>query len=293
MADETIIETPPATDAPWHSAIFTPEGGFIDQWQTKLPAEYEDHRATLANYKDLGGLATALKENMTAARAKPAGLIVPPADAPAEVRSAYQLELRKLNGVPDSVDGYKLEKPATLPTGVEWSDDLAKGFAAKAHEWGLTPAQAEKALAFDMERLDAASKLQEKQHEELLAHERTEMTKRFGDKVDTVLMQASRLAATLNLPNAKELFDPRHPLFAGVDMAAAFAQLAGQVGEKSLVSGAAVNNMDPETMANDIMGNPNNPEHAAWKDSAHPQSAAVRAKVNDLFKRASAAAGKA
>lgn len=286
-ADTTQQTT--TTETPWHQSIFTPEGAFVDQWQTKLPAEYEEHRATLANFKDLKGLTSALKENMTAARAKPAGLVIPPADAPAEVQQAYHAELKKLYGVPESVDGYKLEKPADLPQGIEWNDDAAKQFASKAHELGLTPAQAQQLIAYDMERFGTASQQQAKQLEEVQAFERQEMAKRFGDKVDSTLSMAARLATTLNLSNAKELFDPAHPLFAGVDMAAAFAQLAGQLGEKSLVGVGAVSNMDPETMARDIMGNPNNPEYEAYRNADHPQSAAVRAKVSDLFKRASAA----
>lgn len=289
----TTTTTAAAPDTPWHSSIFTPEGGFVDQWQTKLPAEYEEDRAVLSNYKDLKGLAKALKENMTIARAKPPGLVIPSADAPPEEQTKFQAELRKLWGVPDSADGYKLEKPASLPAGVEWSDDLAKGFAAKGHELGLTPKQTQALVQYDLERLTTAQQKQEQEMTQIQEHERTEMARRWGDKVDETLMLATRLAVSKNLPNARDLFDPKHPLFAGVDIADFVADLARGVGERSLVPGAAINNLDPETMAKDIMNNPNNPDHAAWLSSDHPNAPAVRAKVNDLFKRASAQGGRA
>ncbi len=282
-----VAPATPAADAPWHSGIFTPEGTFVDQWQNKLPADFEEDRALLANYKDLKGLTKSLKENMTAARAKPAGLVIPPADAPPEEQAKFQSELKKLYGVPDSPEAYVLNKPENLPAGVEWSDDLAKGFQSKAAELGLTPAQAQALVQYDFERLQTAQAGQQQEMEKVQGHERAEMAKRWGDKVDQTLLQASRLAATLSLPNARELFDPKHPLFAGVDMAEAFSTLAGRLGEKQLVSGAAVNNMDPQTMANDIVSNPSNPEYAAFRDSSHPNSAAVRAKVDNLFKQAS------
>jgi hypothetical protein len=250
----------------------------------------EPHRAMLANYKDFGGIASALKDNMAAARAKPAGLIIPPADAPPEDQQKFQSELKRLYGVPDSVDAYKLEKPAVLPAGVEWNEDLAKGFAAKGHELGLTPAQTQELVKYDLDRLTQAQAQQSAQAEEMQKFEQQEMAKRWGNNVDKTLLQASRLAATLSLPNARELFDPKSPSFAGVDITEAFATMAERLGEKQLLPGAAVNNMDPATMANDIISNPNNPEYAAFRDSGHPMANQVRAKVEALFKQASRSA---
>ena len=279
--------TPVAAESPWQASIFNPEGGFVDQWQTKLPADYEEDRALLANYKDLKGITKALKENMTAARAKPAGLVIPTNDAAPEVQQAYHAELKRLYGVPDGADGYKLEKPAVLPAGVEWNDEAAKGFAAKAHEFGLTTAQAQQLIQYDMDRFGSATVARDAEAKQLQEFEKSEMAKRWGDKVDHTLNLAARMAIKLNLPNSRELFDPNSPLFAGVDMASAFAQMAQQTGEQHLPTGAAVASMDPETMAKDIMGNPSNPEYAAFRNANHPQSAAVRAKVSQLFKQGS------
>ena len=278
----------PPVDAPWQQSIFTPDGQFVPEWQTKLPADFEEDRALLANFKDLKGITKSLKENMTAARAKPAGLTIPAADAAPEVQAAYQAELKKLYGVPETVDGYKFDKPAALPEGVEWSDDAAKAFANKAHELGLTPQQAQALVQYDMDRLTGATAAQQAEAAQLAEYERGEMAKRWGDKVDTHLSLAARLATTMNLPNARELFDPKSPLFAGVDMTAAFAQLAGQLGEAKLVSGAAVANLGPEQLAKSIMGDKSNPEHEAFRNASHPNSAAVRAKVAALWKQASA-----
>lgn len=260
----------------------------MDQWQTKLPPAMEPHRAMLANYKDFPSLAKALADNMTAARAKPAGLIIPPADAPPEEQAKYQAELKRLYGVPDSAEGYKLEKPATIPAGLEWNDEMANGFKAKAAELGLTPAQAQALVQYDFERLSGMQAKQSAEMDQLAQSERAEMARRWGDQVDATLNLATRAALhpRINLPNAQALFDPKSPEWAGPDIADAFATFGRMIGEQQLPTSAAVNNMDPETLAKDIIGNPSNPEYEAFHKSDHPNSRSVREKVDQLFRRA-------
>ena len=94
--------------------------------------------------------------------------------------------------MPETVDGYKFDKPAALPEGVEWSDDAAKAFANKAHELGLTPQQAQALVQYDMDRLTGATAAQHAEAAQLAEYERGEMAKRWGDKVDTHLSQIGR-----------------------------------------------------------------------------------------------------
>jgi len=279
VTPDTPPVTPPA-DTPWQAAIFNPDGSFVERWQEKLPADLESHRALLANFNSLGGLAKALSDNMTAARAKPAGLAIPPPDAPPEAKAAFEAELRKLYGVPESADGYKLEAPAGLPEGVAWSPETAATFAAKAHELGLNPQQAQALIQFDLDRVAEIQQAQKQEMEQVMASEREAMAKRWGPAVDQRLHQAQRLAVTLGLPNPAELFDPAHPLFAGVDMADAFVTMAERLGEKAIVPGAAVNNFDPRTQALHIMET-----DPAFRDPNHPNHRAVTERVTALYKQ--------
>lgn len=279
VTPDTPPVTPPA-DTPWQAAIFNPDGSFVERWQEKLPADLESHRALLANFNSLGGLAKALSDNMTAARAKPAGLVIPGEDATPEAKAAFDAELRKLYGVPADAAGYKLEAPAGLPEGVTWSPETAATFAAKAHELGLNPQQAQALIQFDLDRAAEFQTAQKAEMDQVMASEKEAMVKRWGPEVDQKLHTAQRLAATLNLPNPAELFNPAHPLFAGVDMADAFVRIAAQLGEKSLVAGPAVQNFDPVTQARHIMAT-----DPAFLDSNHPNHAAVTQRVADLYKQ--------
>lgn len=63
---------------------------------------------------------------------------IPKEDAPPEEREAF---LNKL-GRPEKADGYQLEAPKDMPEGLPYDGELAASFKAKAHELGLTQAQA-------------------------------------------------------------------------------------------------------------------------------------------------------
>lgn len=282
----TTQQAPPGTPAaePWHQKAFNADGTFAPKWQTHLPADYEDLRGIAAQHGDLKGILGALRDNMTAARAKPHGLTVPAEDAPQEVKDAYNSELKKLWGVPAAPEDYKLAAPAQVPEGLEFNPEMAAQFSSFAHELGLTKAQADKLLEYDMGRLSGAQQLQKQQQEELATAERAEMQKRWGDRVDETLLTAKRVAHTL--PEADKLFDPKSPMFVGVELTDFMAKLAPVLGEDRIGSVASVANMDPGTMATDIMTNPNNPEYTAYRNAEHPNSAAVRAKVDELLKRA-------
>jgi hypothetical protein len=272
----------PAPDpTPWHASIFTGEGAFVDGWQSKLPDAMEPYRGTLANFKDMPTLAKALHDNMAAARSK-GGLQALAPDATPEQQAAFDAELRRLGGVPADAAGYEFKAPDTLPAGVEWNAELATKFAADAHRLGLTPAQAEGILSMHTERLGAAVAEQTAQLEAYRKAEAETLTKLFGAKLDESLAKAARAATTLNVPGAAALMDPKNPLYVGADVVAAFVKMADHLGEKRMVSGAAVTNLDAGTMADDIMTNASNPDYAAYRNSSHPQHAATVQKVNQL-----------
>ena len=72
---------------------------------------------------------------------------VPGEDASDEDRAAFAKAL----GVPDTEDGYQFSLPEKMPENVQYDENLATSFKAKAKEIGLTPAQAQALHDFQME----------------------------------------------------------------------------------------------------------------------------------------------
>ena len=72
---------------------------------------------------------------------------VPGEDASDEDRAAFAKAL----GVPDTEDGYQFSLPEKMPENVQYDENLAASFKAKAKEIGLTLAQAQALHDFQME----------------------------------------------------------------------------------------------------------------------------------------------
>lgn len=272
-------QTPPS--APWHQSILTEDGKFAPNWHQQLPESMADFRAMAAQYQDLGALLKSHRDSMTAARSK--GLRIPGENATDEERQAFQTELRRLTGAPDSPDAYEIPAPEGLPQGLDWKQETA-AFRETAHKLGLNPDQAKAIVEFDMQRQQQAQQQLEQQRQQLIADEQAEMRKRWGDKADQALNEAARVGVAANLPS--EMFDPQSPMFVGVQIADAFRTLSQRLGEHRHVVAPSNSFMDPVSLAKDIMGNPNNPDYKAYNDSSHPNSAAVRARVAQLYKQA-------
>lgn len=125
-ADNAAPATPPADAAP-----STPPAA---DWRAALP---EDVRAapSMQKFKDPAELAKSYLEAEKLIGRK--GVIVPGEGATPEEVAAYRAAI----GVPEAPDAYGLAAPEGLPEGV-WNEESAKVYAAKAHELGLTGAQA-------------------------------------------------------------------------------------------------------------------------------------------------------
>lgn len=268
----------PAPDGPWHSRIFTPEGAFAPKWQDALPDEFADDRAMLAQFGDFKTMTKALRDNMTAARAKTDGMVkVPGAEATDEERAAFFAAL----GRPEKPEGYGLTKPEKLPDGVEWDEGMSGKFAEVAHKIGLTPAQAAALRDFQLSYVGEQAAASRNATLAAMEAEKAELKKTFGDGIGKAVESAQRLAQTNGFN--PEIFDPQSANFWGVEALAFASKMAGQLGEGKLLPGAAVTNMSPAMLAQDIMTNPENPDYKRYQ--AHDPATVAR--VTELMKRAS------
>jgi hypothetical protein len=247
--------------------ILSDDGKFADGWQDKLPAEYDQYKATLANFKDFSGLTKSLQDSMTAARAKTDGMVkLPAADAKPEEIAAYHKAL----GVPEK-----------LPEGMEWNQEFADDFSKTAHGLGLTPAQVQGLSKWHQERNVREHQQFEQTGSQEFEKQQQELKKAFGTDYEKRIIDAKRVAATIGL-------DPEtHPVFYRADTVLALTKMADMISEDKLVSVQQVaNNLTPETQAKDIMTNPGNPDYAAYNNPQDARNKEVVARVNGLFQRA-------
>lgn len=267
-------------DAP--AALINPDYTFREGWQNDLPDDqFADLKPTLANFRDLGSLGKALKDNMTKAREKTDGMVklpVPPAEGakPEEVE-AYKADLaayHKAIGIPEKPEDYGLKAPEQLPEGTHWQPEVAAEFAKVALELGLTPAQAKKLSEFQLgltanqyqQNLAALKAYDEQQDATIM--------KAFGDQADKRMIQAKQ--ACMTLFGSPDLPEDRAQLTIGL------AKLADLVSEDKLVSaGATANKLGPGAMAREIQMDPNSP----FNNPGHPRHKEQVAQVLELRKR--------
>ena len=284
MSDHAV-STPPADGGGAAPVVTTPtdpgqqstQGRWFDSFVATDPNAWNDHVPHLAQFKDPLAFVTSAKQAHTAARAKVEGMVkLPGEDATPEDIAAFHKSL----GVPDTIDGYGLTKPEKLPDGVQWNDEAATSYLAKAKEIGLTPQQAAALRDWQVELFgkDAASQIA--QQAEMAKAEKAALNERFGKNLDASVALAQRLAVSEGLPAT--VADPNSPDFWGVEFLSFAHRLAGKVGESKLVSLPAVSQLDPAAQADDIIKNPQNPYHARYQQGDKE----IAAMVKGLYQRA-------
>lgn len=131
MSDTATAPAPADNAAPATPPTEAPAPG---NWRDTLPAEIRD-APSLTKFQDPAALAKSYMEAEALIGRK--GVIVPGEKDGPEMMAKFRAAL----GVPDNPEDYKLTAPEGVPADV-WRPETAAGFQARAHELGLTPAQA-------------------------------------------------------------------------------------------------------------------------------------------------------
>ena len=263
---------------PYHSIFADEKGSFADGWQEHLKGdEFADLRATAANYNSFEKLLRGLKDSKTAAMARTEGMVrIPGENATPEEQAAFKAAL----GVPDSVDGYELPKPAGAPDDFQFDESVSTALREKALELNLSPAQLSGLVEFQFGLEQNGVAAQEKAQAQWLESERETLKRDFGNAFGEKTQLASRAAQTFGL-------DANNPIFGSAEVVKAFAAIGASISEAKLVSSESMKNtLGPESAADDIMRNESNPDYKAYRDSSHVRHKEVVAKVNDLMKLA-------
>jgi hypothetical protein len=232
------------------------KGAFKQGWVDTLPPDLKDYAGTLGKYPNVAELLRGHgnAQKLIGQRVAP-GVKVPGPDAKPEEIAAY----RKAIGVPDDVTGYGLKKPDALPEGVEWNEEEVGKFGALAHELGLTPAQAQKLVAFDTERMGKMNAGGKAKLDAFIAGERDALKKEWGENYQNNVGKALKAAELLGLDvNDAEIGN-------SAKMIKALHSAASLIQEDKFVASNKVGlGLTGADQAEDIRRNPANPWHAAY-----------------------------
>jgi len=255
----------PPVETPWHESIVTKSDDGTESladfstWRDKAPAP----------------LAKFIADNMTAARAKQAGITMPGPDDPPEAWDAVY----KAMGRPDTPDAYGFAKPEKMPDGVEWRDEDAAAYSQWAHAAGLNKTQASKMQELYTEHLGAQAAAMKAEGIKFVEAERAALKETYGATLADAAARAQQAAIAEGLD--PKLFDPTAAEFVGVHEFKLVASLTAQLA--SLSKGGSFG---------DVGKGPAASAGYEWAEAVtkgkHPDSAAYFAGDPDMKKRVDA-----
>lgn len=244
-------------------------------WKAALPDEVRN-APSMGKYATPADLAKGYLEAEKLIGKK--GVIMPGDNATPEEMKQFHAAL----GVPDTVEGYDLKAPEGLPEGV-WNEEAAKGFAAKAHELGLTPKQVREIAAWQAQNVAGAM-----QRAELEPDGRTwEQALRddWGTSYDANMETARRAAKEFGDEASLTKLGDRIGDAALVRM---FQRIGAKVAEDAPAGmGGAARQTAQESAQSQADAITRDAGGPYWNPQ-HPEHKATVQRVTDLLKRASA-----
>lgn len=238
---------------PWWNGILKDDGKIDVSKFDKLPDELKDSQAILKRYGTIEDVYKGLAHHARTAREK--GL-VPLRDGASEAEVADHLErLAKINGRPDTPEGYGLKRPDNVPED-QWDQGFVDGMAKVFHKHALSPAAVKEIFAtYDratnakLEELQAEAAQQD---EARFQAQQQKLKLEFGAFAQEKFHAAVRGARWMGI-------DPNSPLFkTNADLIIAAAKVGAEIEEAKFVDGgaAATFGADPEAEMQAMVSDP-------------------------------------
>lgn len=198
-AAETVLATQAAAEKPIEQAPITPS---LTPRPDYIPAKFWDEGKGEPKLDQLGASYISLEKAFSSKRE----IKKPGEGAKPEELAAYQAEVRKITGAPDTAEGYGLKAPENLPEGVEWNADLANKAASIAHKYSVPPEALHELIALNNESIGgmvtASAEAQKAQRETMIAGLNAE----WKDQAANNWQRAARGAVALGIDiNTSEL----------------------------------------------------------------------------------------
>jgi len=265
------------TALPFHRGLYGEDGKINQANLENLPEELKPYKDTFKKYPTIDGLFGALGNAQTLIGKK--GLMPLPADASDEVKAEHHERLREVLGVPEKPEGYAIQKPDNVPDDV-WDPEAVSEAQVIAHKHNLSPEGMRELVQWDADRALKLAEAQEAKVQEGITQAKKDLETEFGADTERRRLQAQSLAKQVGIDIHDPILGNRADIISGL------AKVAALLGEDKigLPEGAGSGNESPAAQARDIMVNPSNPLHEAYRSTGHPNHKSVLAKVVELSK---------
>lgn len=238
---------------PWRDTVLAEDGQFLENWHSNVREDLRPYaQSTLSRYPNFNELIRSHHELKTAVSKR----VQPPGEnAKPEEITAW----RTLLGVPEKPEDYGLKKPDKLPDGVQWSDELAGGFAALAHKHSLPPAAVQEISSWWAQQQGAAAGRETEAFNGWVAAQKTELESQWGAKYADNLVAAQRVAGLAGI----DMADP--DLGNNAKLIRSLHEVSKLISEDKLVAPDKTGQgLTAGQQADDILHNAQNPWHEAY-----------------------------
>jgi len=237
------------------------DGSFVEGFAEKLPENLRDKADHFSKFKTPEQIMESNYNLQQLLGKKSEAVVIPKEGDPQEVWDTYRAKL----GIPTDPSGYGIEKPETLPEGVEWDEEDIGKFTELAHEMGLTPQQAQKLVEFDLSRNEALvgeirQGVQDRMEQNFM-QEKQSLESKWGDQFEANLVKAEKGAKLLGYSREDML---ENPLFGSSEFVDAMRKVGDLIGEDKMISGNVPSASSPKGQASDIINNESNPYHKRY-----------------------------
>lgn len=268
---------------PWYKDWLQSDGKLNASAYDRLPEDLKHLKPSLERYGTAENFLRVFDNQMKLAGKK--ALAPLPDNAPPEVVAERNQLLRSINGVPEKPDGYGIKKPDDLPDAA-WNQEHAAAAMAIMHKHNISPKAAAELVA-----------LQTAEAKKQLAAQDSYAAQFFAEQDKQI--RAGLQGSGINYDQANELakrgaamfgIDPADPIMKNAKVFLAMTRAATAISEDKFVSGQSggAKTMSDAQLAQDIISNKANPEHAAYWNPLDANNKAVKAKVQALMAAAHA-----
>ena len=200
-----------------------------------------------------------------------------PDDAPDDIKAERQDALRKLNGTPDTADGYGLKRPEDIPDNVYWPEGIEQKHMELAHKYNVSPEFLREQFAMHTEMMNGVTQYEEGLYNTAMNTQMDALKAEFGADLQDVIDQADRGGLSSGAFTDEQMAEAMKAMTKaglGVEFVKHMKWTADSISEDRRVSAPSQRidgGMNDFAKGKDILDNEHNPLNKAYWDSNHPK----------------------
>lgn len=179
-----------------------------------------------------------------------------PPDADENMKARHNEIMRNVNRVPETVEGYKVERPESY-TEDEWNQSGMGKYLETLHKHNASPELVNELIGVAGESMGAAKKAMETQAEEFRRAQIDAAQEKYGNQTEKMFQSANQVANTFGLPLEQ---------IQTVEMVEFLNQVKNALSEDKLTQSEGVldDSGNYDAQADSIMNDPSNPYYADY-----------------------------